>query len=303
MCPSQESGALKELFQIISSQFPQDDNPALERVVYDQVHKAASEAPGVTYESATVAGRPAIWIRPEGASPTHAMLYMHGGGYSFGSTQSHRKFSAHLAKACNTPALSIDYRLTPEHPYPAPLDDCVNAYKYLLDQGIPAKNIAIAGDSCGGCLSAAVPLAAIQRGLPVPGVSISMSPLYDQTASGPTFDSNEANDVLNTKPFVNKLAERYTNGNKELRKDPLVSPLFAPDFSVFPPTWISAAGHDMLLSDVEAFAEKLQKAGVEVVLKVHDQQQHVFEFMAGKAPEADMSIRDIGAWTREKIGS
>lgn len=301
MAPSQESGALKELFKVFASQFPPDGNTFIERAVYDEVHQAALECADVTYESTTVADRPAVWVKPEGASSNHALLFIHGGGFSFGSPNSHRKLTAHLAKSCNIPALSIDYRMTPEHPYPAALDDCVNAYRYLLAKGIPPKHIAVAGDSCGGGLSASVPLAAIKQGLPVPGASISLSPWYDLTNSGPTFDSNEQNDVLNAKQFVNNLADKYTNGNEELKRNPLISPLFAEDVSGLPPTWISAGGYDMLLDNAQRFAEKLRKAGVEVVLRVHEQQQHVMEFMAGNAPEADESLKDIGVWAKRKI--
>lgn len=227
---------------------------------------------------------------------------MHGGGFSFGSSNGHRKLTAHLAKAANVPALSVDYRMAPKYPYPTPLNDCMNAYQWLLDQGYPAQNIVVAGDSCGGGLSASVPLAAIQRGLPVPGAAVSLSPWYDLTNSGESFKTNETNDVLSNKDFVDMLAERYTAGDKSLLKDPLVSPLFG-DLKGLPPTWISAAGHDALLDNATRFADKAKEAGVDVVLEVHEGQQHVFELMVGTAPEADKSVKDIGEWVRKKIGS
>lgn len=302
MPPSKESEALKALFERFTANSPAEENLFLEQVIYDQVQNASTEVPDVKYETVTVADRPAIWARPDGASQTHAMLFMHGGGFSFGSPNSHRKLTAHLAKACNCPALSIDYRLSPEFPYPIPLNDCVNAYKFLLDSGIPAGNIVLAGDSCGGMLSTAVPLAAQKAGLPTPGASVSLSPWYDMTSFNGSMDTNETNDVLNSKEGVNKLAERYTAGNKDLRNDPLVSPLKA-DLTGLPPHWISCAGFDMLLDHGTRLAAKAKEAGVEVVLEVHEGQQHVFEFMAGKAPEADESIRKIGEWVRQKIGS
>ena len=199
-------------------------------------------------------------------------------------------------------SLSIDYRLTPEHPYPAPLDDCVNAYNWLLDQGYEGRNIVVAGDSCGGGLSASVPLAAVQRGLPNPGAAVSMSPLYDLTyATGESMSTNEQNDFINTKDFVKVLADRYVAGGTS-KEDPIVSPIFA-DLSGLPPTWVSVAGYDMLRDQGIHLAEKAKKQGVEVVLEVHEGQQHVMEFMAGKAPEADDSLRRIGQWVRQKIRS
>lgn len=301
MPPSKESQALAELYKTLGPQFPQDDNHFLARCVYDQVHTAAAEAPGVSYETTTVAGRPCIWIRPEKASSKHVMLFMHGGGYSFGSPNGHRKMSAHLAKACNCLALSVDYRLAPEHPYPAAIDDCMNVYKWLLDQGFKPENIVTAGDSCGGGLSSSVPLAARQRGLPLPGACVALSPWYDMTNSIDSMQRNSEVDVLQTKAFVDTLADRYTAGDASLKKDPILSPTYG-DLKGLPPHWISCGGYDMLLDAGTEFAEKAKKAGVEVVLEVWEGQQHVFEFMAGKAPEADESIRKIGEWVRRKIG-
>ncbi|KAF2099230.1 hypothetical protein NA57DRAFT_56843 [Rhizodiscina lignyota] len=304
MAPSKESGALAELFKSFAQNFPDDGNVYKQRAIYDQVHKAASEAPGVSYEDIHIAGGiPCKWVRPEGASKKHAIVFMHGGGFSFGSTNGHRKLAAHLAKACNCLALSVEYRLTPEHVYPAALDDCVTAYQWLLDQGFEAKNIVTAGDSCGGGLSTTVPLAAVKRGLPKPGAAVSISPWYDLTGAGETMTINEANDVLNTKPFVAELAKRYTKNAK--MEDPLISALFASEDELrqLPPHWISAGGYDMLLDNATRFAEKAKKAGLEVVLEIQEGQQHVMEFMAGMAPEADESLRKIGEWVRQRIGS
>jgi acetyl esterase/lipase len=190
---------------------------------------------------------------------------------------------------------------TPEHAFPVPLDDCVSAYKWLLDRGYKAENIVVAGDSCGGGLSASVPLAVVKKGLPNPGASVSMSPWYDLTLGGESFKSNADKDFIQTEEGVTTLADRYVAGGTS-KKDPLVSPIFA-DLSGLPPTWISCAGHDMLRDQGVVLAEKAKKAGVEVVLEVHEGQQHVMEFMAGKAPEADGSIKRIGEWVRKKIGS
>lgn len=300
MAPSKESGALKELFIAIGSQFPSDGNAFLERAVYDQVHRAASEASGVSYKDGIVADRPCLWFYPEGASQKHVLLYFHGGAYAFGSPMSHRKLTAHLAKACNCIAISIDYRLTPEVSYPVPLDDCVNAYKWLLDNGFSAEHIAFAGDSAGGSLATGVPLAATARGLPKPAASVALSPCYDLTHSGETMKTNAEKDVLNGMEFCTKLADRYAG--KASKDDPMVSPLFA-DMKGLPPQWISCAGDDMLLDNGTRVAEKAKAAGIEVVLEIHEGQQHVMEFMAGKAPEADGSIARIGEWVRRKIGS
>lgn len=206
------------------------------------------------------------------------------------------------------PALSIDYRLAPEHKYPAAHDDCVAAFKHLLDLGIKAESIVVAGDSCGGHLSTSLPLALVQRGLPVPGASVSLSPLYDMTTvNGGTMDSNEEADVLNAKVFVEMLGRNYVDGNTvgAQRGDSVLSPLLAKDeeLKALPPHWISAAGDDMLRDHGERLAERLKKVGVEVVLEVHDGEQHVMEFAVGRGKNATESVNRIGDWVRRKLGS
>jgi epsilon-lactone hydrolase len=209
--------------------------------------------------------------------------------------------AAHLAKACGCMALSIDYRMAPEHTFPAAHEDCVAAYKWLLDRGFSAGHIALAGDSCGGGLATTVALLAIQKGYPAPACSVSISPWYDKTCSGKTMTTNEQNDALSEKEFVGVLAKRYAPDTPLTHE--LLSPLFAKDSTLekLPPHWISAAGYDILLDDAERMAEKLKQCGVEVVLEVHEGQQHVMEFMAGKAPEAIDSFNKIGKWVKSNM--
>lgn len=309
MAPSPESRKLGELFKWISANFPTDGNQELERLCYGRVREAGTEASGVSISDlvSSAAGLkvPGKWFTPEGTnSSKHVVLFCHGGGFSFGSCDSHRKLTAHLAKACGCPALSVDYRLAPENKYPAALDDCVAGYQHLLDQGYDAAKIIVAGDSVGGCLSAAVPLAAMRRGLPVMGASVALSPLYDQsTVEGGTMVSNKDKDFINTAEFVTLLGDRYLGGTGASRTDSTVSPLFASDDELkrMPPTWISIAGDDMLRDHGERMAAKLKKAGVDVVSVVQEGQQHVMEFMVGRAPEADESISDIATWVKSKV--
>jgi acetyl esterase/lipase len=299
MAPSEESRALSKLFALIKEKSPSD--PYLARVLYDQVHTVATEARGVSYESVTVSGRPGIWILPAEASSKHVILFMHGGGYTMGSPWGHRKLAAHLAKEAKCVALSIDYRKTPEHPYPAPLDDCVAAYEWLLAQNFPAGNIVTAGDSCGGGLATTVILAAVKKGLPMPAAAAALSPWYDKGLSGASMTSNAEVDVLAAPGAMDTLVSRYTGGKADI-KDPLISPIYA-DLKGLPPHWISCGGDDTLRDQGVEFAEKAKKAGVEVVLRVAEGQQHVFEFMVGNAPESTESVANIGKWIQEKIGS
>lgn len=301
MPPSQQSGALAELFKELAAQFPQDGNSFIERCVYDQVHKSASEAAGVWYEDVRIAKRPCKWVRPYDATSSRMMLFYHGGGYSFGSPNGHRKLAAHLAKACGVVCLMVDYRLAPEHAYPAALEDCVRAYEWALEHAFTGNQIILVGDSCEGGLVTSVPLALARKGLPGPAASVALSPWYDLIGNGETRTTNERNDVLNTKEFSVMLAERYAK--EASKEDPLLSPLFASDSELkkLPPHWISVGGFDMLRDDGERFAKRLESAGVEVVLEIQEEQQHVSEFMAGKAPEADKSIGKIADWAKRQL--
>jgi len=315
MAPSKESGALKAIFTTFAAKMPQDGNPYLQRVIYDQLQNVASEAPDVTYEDISLPGYesgekyrgPAKWVKPHNGSKSHILLFMHGGGYSFGSLNSHRKMCAHFATSCNALALMVDYRMTPEHAYPAAIDDCVSAYKYLLDQGFKPENVVMIGDSCGGGLATTVPLKAAREGLPKPGASVALSPWTDcANATSESIKSNAQNDALSAQESIDLLAERYVDAAGASRQDPLISPIYAEEAELkraCPPHWFSCAGHDMLLNDGTRMAKRLEKAGVEVVLKIYEGQQHVFEFMAGKAPEVDQSISEVGEWVRKKIGS
>ncbi|KAK5945355.1 ATP synthase mitochondrial F1 complex assembly factor 2 [Knufia obscura] len=310
MSPSKESQALAEHFKQLVPRFPADGDPFMQRVLYEKVRDVGSEAPGVTIEDITIFANglnvPCKWFKPEGTSSAkHVILFMHGGGFSFGSPDGHRKLTAHLAHTTHCPAISPDYRLSPEHPYPAALDDCLTTYQHLLTLGYDPTKIILAGDSCGGGLSASLPLAAIQRGLPVPGLSIALSPAYDwSTQTGGTMDSNKDHDLINTAPFVKLLSDRYVQGSGVNATEPLVSPLLASDEDLrrMPPTWISVAGHDMLRDHGERMAKRLRGLEVEVVLEVQEGQQHVMEFMVGRAPEATGSIGRIGEWARGKVG-
>lgn len=309
MAPSKESEYLVKTFKQIVEKGPPDNDPFKQRANYDTLQQAATEPPEITYEDVDLPGPsrgPARWVRPLNASKKHVIVFMHGGGYSFGSLDSHRKVCAHFARACNAWALMVDYRMTPEHPYPAAINDCVAAYKWLLDQGFEAKHIVTMGDSCGGGLATAVPLKAISEDLPAPGAAVALSPWYDAVGQdSESIRTNAKNDVLSTPETLALLRERYVTAAGADPRDPFISPIYASDteLSKMPPHWISCAGHDALLNDGTRMAEKLDKAGVETVLKVHESMQHVFEFMAGRAPESTQSVKEIGEWVRKKIGS
>lgn len=300
--PSGASAALAQLYKSMAATIP-PDNVFVSRCIYDQVHQAAAECPSVSFTDTVLAGTsiPCKWARPPNAPADRVLLFFHGGAYGLGSPNAHRKLAAHLARACNAAALIVDYRLAPEHPYPAALDDCVAAYAWLLEHGFAPEHIVVAGDSSGGALAVSAPIAAAQKGHPMPRAAVALSPWCDLTSSGPSLESNADKDAFQTKPFLQTFAERFA-GQTPL-SDPFVSPLFSDELHAIPPTWVSCGDCDMLRDDGVRLAQKARRAGAEVVLEVHEGQQHVFEFMAGKAPEADESLRKIGEWVRGKIES
>lgn len=208
MAPSNEAGAIRSLFDNISANYPSasSQNLWLERALYETVTSLATECPGVTYEDkVTDTGIGYKWIQPREASTRHVMLFLHGGGFSFGSTDSHRKLAAHLANACGMPAASVDYRLTPEVPHPAQVEDCVDVYQELRADGYEGENIVLCGDSCGGGLVSSVPIMLAAHQLVKPGASVALSPWFDHTNSGETHQTNAEVDAIK---FGNDLAAR-----------------------------------------------------------------------------------------------
>ena len=254
-----------------------------------------AEPGGVDYLETEVAGLPALWAVPEGSQEDRVILALHGGGFIGGSIYTHRKLFAHLAKAAGTRALISGYRLVPEYAHPAPLEDATTAYRWLLDQGIHARDIAVAGDSAGGGLALTTLLHARELGLPLAAGVMLMSAWVDMTASSDTYESNRDNDPFFKKEAVEALAANFLRGADA--KDPLASPLFA-DLKGMPPMHIQAGGDEALAGESVALAEAARLAGVDVRVEVFPGQLHTFQMAAGRAAEADEAIRKLADWVR-----
>ncbi|MFL6073097.1 MAG: alpha/beta hydrolase [Mycobacteriales bacterium] len=261
-----------------------------------------AEPGGVDYLEVDAGGVPALWAAPKGSAADRVILGLHGGGFIGGSMYTHRKMFAHLAKTAGARALIPNYRRSPEHQHPAPVDDATAAYGWLLDQGIPAGQIALAGDSAGGGLALTTVLRARERGLPDPAALLPISPWVDMTLSGDTIVTNRATDLLfgGHTPFDLDGLVRMFLGDGD-RTDPLASPLHA-DLTGFPPMYIQVGGDEMLLADARGIAERARAAGVEVRLDVFPRQQHTFQMGAGRDPEADDAIGRMAAWVRPLLG-
>lgn len=296
MPASPQSDFLRALYQSWSERMAA--NPALTiadlRSLFDEWHQPTLEPEGVTYKSDTLAGVEGIWALPQGADTKKVILYTHGGGFAVGSAASHRKLAGHLAKHLGVTAVVIDYRRAPEHPFPAQLEDSTAVYKELLARGFNAADIATAGDSAGGNLAIATVLKLRQDGVALPAAVIAFSPWLDMEHVGQTLQTNAATDALVSKAILEAMSGMFL-GEKGPRTDPLANPLKA-DFKGFPRLYVTAGSAETLLDNATDLARIAKAAGVDVTLSVVDGMQHVYPFLAGRAPEADDEMRRIAKW-------
>lgn len=293
---SKEGDALRALYAdwaTVMAETPEISIRLL-RSLFDEWHQVTAEPTGVTYEEETVGGVPGIWALPDGADGTKPLVFLHGGGFAVGSASSHRKLAGHFAKALGVTAFVLDYRRAPEHPHPAQVEDGVAVCTALTERGIAGGDLTTIGDSAGGNLAIAVPLALRERGLPMPGRVIALSPWVDMENAGESLTTNAATDAMITPALLQGMIDGVLGGTVD-PATPLANPLYA-DFTGFPRLYVNAGAHEALLSDAERVAERAKAAGVDVTYSVAAGMQHVFCFMAGRAPEADDEIGRIARW-------
>ena len=268
------------------------------RAQYERAEKVFPTRAEVKVERVTVPIVPAEWLRPPSAEPGRVVLYLHGGGYVIGSPRSHRHLAAAIAAAAGTSALLLEYRCAPESPFPAAVDDAVAAYRWLLDQGISAGGLVIAGDSAGGGLTVATLLALRDGGVPLPAAGVCISPWVDLTCSGASYSTKAASDPIVKKAGVEEMARAYL-GMAD-RRTPLASPLFA-DLRGLPPLLIQVGSEEVLLDDATQLAERARAAGVDTTLEVWDQMVHVWHWFLPLLDEAEEAIGTIGRFARARM--
>ena len=195
------------------------------REIIEEWGQATAEPGGVDYLEVDAGGVPAMWLAPKGAAEDRVVLGLHGGDFVTGSMYTHRKLFAHIAKAIGARAVVPDYRRPPEHTHPAPLEDSLATYRWLLDQGIQASHIVFTGDSAGGGLVVTTMLLAREQGLPLPTGGMLLSPWLDHKHTGRSWDENEDKDVLLSREFSQRLTDKLL-GDSGDPQDPLVSPLY-----------------------------------------------------------------------------
>jgi acetyl esterase/lipase len=298
---SPQAEAIKAALKEFAAQLDPNVEVTLEqeRAAAEDFAAMCSEPDGVTWTAVDASGVPAIWADPDGGATDRVLLYVHGGGYVIGSAEIYKKLTGHLANACGCRVLSVDYRLAPEHPHPAPVTDSTTAYKWLLEQGIEPGHIAVSGDSAGGGLTLATLVKLRDDGEPQPAAAVPISPWADMEGLGDSMKSKADVDLIVSEAVLKGMADRFLAGQDA--RDPLAAPLYA-DYTGICPLYFQVGGDETLLDDTTRTAERARAAGVEVEVEVFPEMQHVFQMAAGNMPEADDAIAKIGAYLRPRLG-
>jgi salicylate hydroxylase len=227
----------------------------------------------------------------------NVVLHFHGGGYLIGSARGSLEYASRLAAAVDGTCYTVEYRLAPEHPYPAAIDDAVTSYRALLARGIPASSILVSGESAGGGLALALVLAARNAGVALPAAIFAAAPFCDLTLSGPSIRAFNGADPAANRDLLTFMAASYFQGHEPT--DPLVSPLFG-EFAGLPPLFVVASQGEVLLSDTTRLAERAKKAGVDVVLRVVEDSVHVYPIFPFLT-ETKATMEELAAWARPNL--
>ena len=246
-----------------------------------------------------IAERPAEWVCDPDTDDGRVMLYVHGGGYVQGSLASHRNLVFEIARSMKGKVLNLDYRLAPEHPFPAAVEDTVNAWAELLEMGIDPKKASFGGDSAGGGLVIAALVSARDKGLPMPSCACCISPWTDLVGSGRTMDTKALED-----PMVNRAALKFFSdfyADKEDKTNPLISPLFA-DLAGLPPLLIQVGTAETLLDDSRRLATRARYAGVDVSYAEWEGMPHIWHIFAPLLEKSRKAIIELGEFVERKTG-
>lgn len=266
------------------------------RAIFEEVSSGTPLAPDIKCAKANAGGVEAEWIDAPNAAADRAVLYLHGGGYVLGSINTHRDLMSRISRAAGARVLGINYRLAPEHPFPAAVDDAVAAYRWMLGQGLKPHRIAVAGDSAGGGLTVATLLAIRDAKLPTPGAGICMSPWVDLEGLGASMKTRAAVDPVVQREGLLGMAAAYLAGKNP--RTPLAAPLHA-DLKGLPPLLIQVGNDETLLDDSTRLAEKAKTAGVSVKLEVWPEMIHVWQLFAAFLPEGQQAVEVIGKFVAD----
>ncbi len=269
------------------------------RTVWHALANTLWTASGVDVRRTEFAGMRSEWHTPQAPARGKVMLYLHGGAYVFGNCTTHRQLVSYVARSCGVRALVIEYRLAPEHPFPAAIDDALAAYRALRDDGYGPGDIVLAGDSAGGGLVMALLLSLRDAGQEMPAGAVLLSPWLDLTASGESMTTRAKKDPW-FKPADMPIIASYYCEDDEYR-NPLVSPVFA-NVEGLPPIFIQVGDDEILLSDSTRIADNIEAAGGDVTLEVWPDMFHVFQVFVHQMPESREAIDKLVPFVKSRLG-
>ncbi|MFI5776368.1 alpha/beta hydrolase [Nocardia sp. NPDC051570] len=271
------------------------------RAGFDKLMAGMVVPAGIRTHTVTLGDRPAVLVEPPGTARAGTILYFHGGGFVYGSPDTAMSLTGNLVSRTGFRAFSLDYRLAPEHPFPAAIDDALSAYRALLDSGEQPSAIAFAGDSAGGGLTVTTCLAARDAGLPMPAAIVAFSPGLDMTRTGASMDSKAESDPLFTREGLEYTGAMYRAAHDP--RQPLLSPAVHADLTGFPPLLLQVGTNEMLLDDSTRLATRATAAGADVILDITADVPHVFQAFAGVLDEADEALDRAALFLGQRIRS
>jgi epsilon-lactone hydrolase len=266
-----------------------------DRLSYETMVSSLPLAEDIRLQRVGVHGVPAEWIGAPDVREDRVMLYLHGGGYVLGSMRTHRIMLSHISRAAGIKVLGLEYRLAPENPFPAPVEDTLTAYRWLLANGYEAQKIVLGGDSAGGGLVVAALVALRYLGEPRPAAGVCISPWVDMEATGQSFTTNASVDPSVSRERIINIARLYLAGKNP--HAPLASPMYA-DLHGLPPLLVQVGAIETLLDDARTLAARAQEAGVQVELEVWDDMPHVWHHFAPILPEGQQAIQRIATFLK-----
>jgi acetyl esterase/lipase len=294
------SQAHEMLIQMLEAR-PAAENPTIEesRAGFEQMASMFPLPDDVSSQTVDAGGVPSEWVTVPESRDEQVLLYVHGGGYVIGSLDSHRELVGRLARASGARALNVDYRLAPEHPFPAAVEDSTAAYRWLLAQGADPARVVIAGDSAGGGLTLATLLALRDAGDPLPAAGVCLSPWTDLEGTGDSAQPGGVDDPLLELEGLREMGRHYAGDGDP--RHPHAAPLYA-DYTGIPPLLIQVGTREILLDDSRRVAEKARAAGVAVDLEEWEGLIHVWQLFGPAVPESTDAVNAIGAFVRKHIG-
>lgn len=285
---------------VMAPNFKADSPVQKQRIALENLAKLSILPTRTKVQHVRVADVPADWISVGTTPEDCVVLYLHGGAYSIGSPRTHRDIAARISKATGIRVLSIDYRLAPEHPHPAAVQDAVKAYRWLLENGFAAQKIVIAGDSAGGGLAIAALVSLRDAGVPLPAAAVCLSPWTDLQGTGESMTTHVEADPFLTPEWLQSMAQHYVaDGDSRLS---LISPVHA-DLHGLPPMLVQVGSDEILLSDATRLAERARDAGVKTTLEVWGNMWHVWHFFSGQMPEGKRAMTGVGRFVRSRLGN